>query len=397
MEQKNKDDLVSIIVPVFNAEKYLKPCIDSILQQTYSKYELILVDDGSVDHSWEIIESYKEKVTNIVSLKKENGGSNSARKIGLESAKGEYVMFVDADDYVDKTICERLVDTLKTQQVEIVLSKMTKVLKNIPMEVSSCGIEERNSGIYFAENLIDTDIFYISNIDVGLVANIYKKNIIYNIFQHVDFRIDYGEDTACLLLALLDAKYVYLLNESLYYYRQNSSSITHLHLKSTVQSQKYLYQFLIPELKKRNVNPKIYKELEWIIMENLLSGGYELFKGKDYLYPFRQVSRNSDIIIYGAGVFGGELFRFVNQSHQFNLVLWIDQNWKIYQENGFPVSQIENVLKVHFDYIVIAVFKINIISEIRMNLIEIGIPSEKIIAIDQNLIAYKELPIDFWK
>ena len=95
---------ISIIVPVYNVEKYLKRCIDSILNQSFTDFELILVDDGSTDNSGEIIDEYAIKDERIKVIHKENGGLSSARNVGIEYSKGNYIAFVDSDDYINKNM-----------------------------------------------------------------------------------------------------------------------------------------------------------------------------------------------------------------------------------------------------------------------------------------------------
>lgn len=392
----NTQDLISIIIPVYNAESFLEKCIESILCQTYHNYEIILIDDGSQDNSWSIIRNYMNCRKNIIGHRKKNEGANSARKKGIELAQGRFSMFVDADDYIDKHICEKLIRYTKDQKIDIVLSGIAKIFNGEKVDIVGKWPKGIYSGIYIAENIIDLHQFYIANIGLNLVGKLFKTSIIKNILQTMDIRIGYSEDYACLLLSLLDSQNVFFLDEYLYFYRQHTNSVTHLHTKSNCISTQYLYNYLIPELQKRNSSPAIYKQLEWIIILTLLSGGYDAFKSKKYLYPFKNVLHKSSIVIYGAGTFGGELFNFVSQSHLYKLVLWIDQNWIIYQREGLPVSPPKNIFNVHFDYIVIAVFKTNLINEIRTDLINSGIPAEKIIAIDQNLISYKELPADFF-
>ena len=98
--------LVTIIIPVYNVEKYLPKCLDSIINQTYNHLEIIIVDDGSKDSSGLICDEYALKDQRIKVLHKKNGGLSSARNAGLDIAKGDYIMFVDSDDYVESHYCE---------------------------------------------------------------------------------------------------------------------------------------------------------------------------------------------------------------------------------------------------------------------------------------------------
>lgn len=98
--------LVSVIVPIYKVERYLKECVDSIINQTYKNLEIILVDDGSPDKSGEIADSYAEKDGRVRVIHKENGGLSDARNVGIESAKGEYISLIDSDDYISQYFIE---------------------------------------------------------------------------------------------------------------------------------------------------------------------------------------------------------------------------------------------------------------------------------------------------
>ena len=100
---------VSVIVPVYNVEKYIDKCLESLVNQTLKDIEIIIVNDGSTDNSIKIVEEYKEKYKNkIIYLEKENGGLSDARNYGIQYAKGEYIAFLDSDDYVDRKMYEKL-------------------------------------------------------------------------------------------------------------------------------------------------------------------------------------------------------------------------------------------------------------------------------------------------
>ena len=112
--------LISVIVPVYKAEKYLNQCIESIVSQTYQNLQIILVDDGSPDNCPAICDDWAKKDRRIVVIHKENGGQSSARNVGLDIARGEYVGFVDADDFIDHDMYEILLHSLVSTNVDIV-------------------------------------------------------------------------------------------------------------------------------------------------------------------------------------------------------------------------------------------------------------------------------------
>ena len=109
----DEEQKISIIVPIYNDEKYLKRCIESILKQTYTNIELILINDGSEDKSLEICEEYKKNDNRIIIVNKENEGVSVARNIGIEKATGELISFVDADDYLEITFLQELFNIMK--------------------------------------------------------------------------------------------------------------------------------------------------------------------------------------------------------------------------------------------------------------------------------------------
>ena len=136
---------VSIIVPVYNVEEYLRKCLDSLVNQTYQNIEIIVVNDGTKDNSQSIVDEYKKKYSKIIkSYIKENGGLASARNYGVDKATGEYIMFVDSDDYIDTKMVEKLVKTANKKHSDIVVSNFYRVEDDKAMEVKTFGIISDN-------------------------------------------------------------------------------------------------------------------------------------------------------------------------------------------------------------------------------------------------------------
>ena len=135
---------VSIIVPVYNTERFLNRCIDSVLAQTYSDWELLLVDDGSTDSSGSICDEYATQDSRIRVFHKENGGVSSARNLGLDYARGEWITFVDSDDYIAPDMIEKLYETQKRNNADITVcgyrwvDKEGKNLKSFHMNSMVC-------------------------------------------------------------------------------------------------------------------------------------------------------------------------------------------------------------------------------------------------------------------
>ena len=125
------EELISIIVPVYNVEEYLKECIDSIINQTYKRIEIILVDDGSTDKSGKICDDYAKIDKRIKVVHKENGGLSDARNVGISVSSGKYIAFVDSDDWVEKTMYKKCIVYVKSMML---IYAYADILENIRMK-----------------------------------------------------------------------------------------------------------------------------------------------------------------------------------------------------------------------------------------------------------------------
>ena len=205
--------LISIIVPVFNVEVYLPKCLDSILNQTYENLEIIVVNDGSTDNSPQICEEYANKDSRINVLHKKNGGLSSARNAGLDVANGEYIGFVDSDDFVEKNMYEEMINTLKKYSANLVIcSYFSDVEIKYPCEKSM---------------LATVDVVFRLYLKNKIQAYAWNKLYAKEIFSEI--RYTNGilfEDMDILLPVLEKAKKIALLNDKLYHYIQRKASIT---------------------------------------------------------------------------------------------------------------------------------------------------------------------------
>ena len=121
------EDLISVVVPIYNVEKYLKTCIETIIKQTYKNIEIILVNDGSTDNSLQICNEFKEKEKRIKVINKKNGGLSDARNIGLKKAKGKYICFIDSDDFINEKYIEELHSLIIKNNAQIAICSFENV------------------------------------------------------------------------------------------------------------------------------------------------------------------------------------------------------------------------------------------------------------------------------
>lgn len=222
---------LSIIVPAYNIEDYINQCIDSILKQTYTDFELIIVDDGSTDLTADICDKYAAMDKRIHIQHKKNGGLVSARKAGLEVARGEYAAYVDGDDWVCPDIFQKLCDKAIETGADMVIGDFWTA-GSIQTETT----QNMSEGLYHKEDLkekvypymLSKGEYFSHGFLPAVWGKIYRRSLLYPIQMQVDEKIRLGEDAACSYLCLLHAESIYYLKEAyLYYYRIRENSISH--------------------------------------------------------------------------------------------------------------------------------------------------------------------------
>lgn len=208
---------LSIIVPVYNVEKYLEKCITSLVEQTLddSRYEILIVNDGSPDQSQKIIDEYAKKYSNVVALMKENGGLSDARNYGLQRAKGRYVAFVDSDDYVDVRMYETMLEKAKEKDFDVVVCDFKEIYEDYQV----LGTSRVKKDLLCAEEVRKAMVdFYPSAWN-----KLYKKEL----FDQVQFKKGvWFEDVECLYRLFPMIHSVGVVNEPFYYYIQRAGSIS---------------------------------------------------------------------------------------------------------------------------------------------------------------------------
>lgn len=215
-----KNDKVSIIIPIYNVEKYIEQCLNSIIKQKYTNIEIILVDDGSQDNSGKMCDSYAKKDNRIMVIHKENGGVSSARNIGIQKANGKYITFVDSDDYIAENYIEELYNEIKTKDADISICGTIDVDEEGKYINKSIGYENIINSSEALKELLN-EKYYKSVV----WAKMYKKNIIKNIKFNEDIAI--AEDLDFLFKALCIANSVAVnTKKNTYYYRLRENSAT---------------------------------------------------------------------------------------------------------------------------------------------------------------------------
>ncbi len=239
---------VSIIIPVYNKEAYLKKTLDMILAQSYREWELILVNDGSTDRSWEIIKEYQAKDTRITAVMQDNRGVSSARNAGLRLAKGQWVWFVDADDIPSSTFLESVFSKREYEDIDLIVGNYTKIDAN--GETVSVEIEER--GQVLSKEFPDLFMKYQYKIGFwGYLWNkLIRRSVIEKYFLEFEQGLTLAEDLKFMISVYAVQTSIYLLPDIAMQYTidaLNSSSEKKIDYKAQLNIQKKIYDWLVTQ------------------------------------------------------------------------------------------------------------------------------------------------------
>ena len=215
---------LSIIVPVYNGENFIEDCIDSIINQTLKDIEILIINDGSKDNTLNIIESIAKSDSRIKILNQKNSGVSAARNNGISKSRGKYITFVDADDYIDKTMYEKMYKKAEEFNSDIVICNVNDVLNgNKKVSLSL------NEGIIDIRKLTESEFLSNEYFKLGTAVwhKIFKSNLIKeNKIKFINYSEVASEDTLFNYEAMLKAKRLYCIEEALYDYKINENSLT---------------------------------------------------------------------------------------------------------------------------------------------------------------------------
>lgn len=208
--------LISIIIPVYNGEKYFRSCVESILHQTYEHWELLLIDDGSNDSSGSICDEYATD-PRITAVHKKNGGQAAARNDGIAMAKGEYISFVDCDDWLDVDMYERMLQTMQAQQAEIIICGYIEEYMNRQKKIHADG----EMKVYEASEALK--LVLQGKIGSYLWSMLFRREVVQELMPD----LNPYEDHATIFKWISHARQVVVFHHAFYHYRQLGGSSLH--------------------------------------------------------------------------------------------------------------------------------------------------------------------------
>lgn len=372
--------MVSVIVPIYNIEEFVGNCIESITAQTYRDLEIILVDDGSTDKSGVICDKYARTDNRIKVIHKENGGLVSARKAGLRVAKGEYISYVDGDDWIENEMYQKLLEMNRTADIiafaayeEYGKGERRGLKKNTVRE----GIYEEEKDRYqLYDCMMVNGNFYENGILTFLWAKLIKRELLLDCQMNVPDIISYAEDAACVYPCLLKAHSIYISNEILYHYRIRSGSM----VREEVEQGKIfeLFKVLGDAFSMHPMKESLWQQLKYSMQHAMLLKAYSQIESRMVLFPFQKVKKGMRVAVYGAGIFGKVIWNYCEGNDSLETAGWFDCRHGYYAAQGLCVQPADDILGTDFHMVVIAIANANLARQIEEEFVGAGINRDRI-------------------
>lgn len=314
---------VSVIISVYNNEFYLRECLDSIINQTLKEIEIIIVNDGSTDNSLEVIEEYAHRDKRIVIINKENEGISKTRNRGLDICKGEYIQFIDSDDYIDNNMIENMYNVATNNELDIVMCGYKRITdnkqyNNLP-EIKIDNIIDKKGILGYLTNSYENKLLWF------VWRNMYKNELLK--LNNIRFKEDlrFGEDSIFNLECFLEAQRIMAVDKCFYNYRYTPDSLTSRKYKSylfnnlnTQYKEKIsIYKkYSLESLMKEDVDKNFIKHLLPICIGNEINNTnnsltYNIKKMKKYEFVDDIIRNNSIKLLFDERYTLKEKIRFI--------------------------------------------------------------------------------------
>lgn len=283
---------VSVIVPAYNTEKYLKKCLDSLVNQTLNDIEIIVINDCSTDKTKDILKNYKEKYKNIkVINNKTNKGIGYNRNLGIKKAKGEFISFIDSDDYVDITMYEKMYNKAKRDKLDLVICNFYNNLEHEDGSIQK--IIPKNLIPYFDNTTLKDKPDLLLKVELAPWNKLYKKELLDGVWFPEDLKY---EDAIVVIKSLNRAKKIGMVDDMLNYYLIRDKGETGT-MNEKVFDILTVSKMIVEELKSANYYDEIKNEVEAMTIRNL------------FRYTLQQKNQKDKVV---ANKFIDDVFNFLN-------------------------------------------------------------------------------------
>ena len=375
--------IVSVIVPAFNVENYIEECIRSILRQTYRNMEIIIIDDGSTDATVQICEKLAETDERIILIKQERQGVVSARQKGIDSATGDYISFVDADDWIEPEMIADMICKIGTADmvsVGVYIEGEDHVYKkrNDGFEFRSYRGQE-DMGQILRRMIYDENNTVLHPLSTWLCNKLFCADKVKVLHPLIDRALSFSEDAFFVYMYMLRVKEVVFVEKCYYHYRYRADSAIHHTDKGRLSQIGRIYESLYELFLKQDPAYGLNEQLDkWLYIrcyfalnERMgLNHSLHFFR---YLADLRGLDKKR-IVLYGAGLVGRHIYRQLTEL-SYCVALWADRRYIELKEKGYPVSAPEDILHSKYDVILIAIEDKKTGERIKSDLVAMGIVS----------------------
>lgn len=303
---KISQKLVSIIVPVYGVEKFISKCLDSLLSQTYSELEIVLVDDGSKDNSGKICDEYAKKDKRIKVIHKENGGVMSAWTEGVKASTGEYIAFSDPDDTMSEHAISKFMNALTENDADMVLCGFNVIFANSSQKRSS-NIDDI-TGVLQGEELAKFKLNSVNKINSYAPLykwnKFFKRELVLNNLKYCNLKVSLGDDCCIALGSILDSQKIVILDDALYNYFQRGKSIIHSYNTKLFEMGNILLGEITRMLKDKNFYTEESHQFEqarilFVVTKNLMTSSLKKKEKKKIFQELVCSDMAKDVKAYG--------------------------------------------------------------------------------------------------
>jgi len=370
--------MISVIVTIYNVSKYLTRCIESIINQTHGDIEIILVDDGSTDGSEKICDEYAKIDARITVIHKKNEGLVNARKTGLQKSCGDFILYVDGDDYIEAKWIEVLFDKIMSTDADVIEAGYFIDIDNNSYPVYSIMPEGIYETCEIANRLLSDYDTNEASISPFLWSKLWKRNILFEHQMRADDRIRIAEDVVVTYPALFSCKKICVANVRGYHYVQHKKSMTNSYEEDEMEGINLVVRFLKDTCSDFPNNYDIKNQIDRFERLQLLTRTHKLFES---VLPINEEDIQTKVIIYGAGHLGRNFYNYLSGREDVRVCAIVDKNYERYENEPYTVESTDDLAKriIETDYVIVAVMNKKSVCSIVEFLIDTGYKKEQII------------------